>query len=96
MNFEQLKTDLLSAVSRMEATNAAARDAVTGIGAGHAIAIAAIADLLISKGLVTRQEVQTWLLAGIPLLADQAEQEPARRALAHVLALLERGYPRPH
>lgn len=96
MSMEQIKKEIVDTIRQVNATSAAARDAVTGIGAGHAIAIAGIADLLIAKGLVTRDEVQAWLLIGLEALTDQQEKEPARKAVAHVLALLERGYPRPH
>jgi hypothetical protein len=96
MDFDQLKTELFSMVKQMEAMNADMSDAVVGIGAGHAIAIVGIAELLISKGLISREEVQEWLLAGIPLPADQAEQASSCQALARILALLERGYPKAH
>ena len=72
-----------------------AEETLSGLGAGHAIAIAAIADLLIAKNILTLADVEKWLLAGLAQL-DATSEEAGKKALSHVIMLLQRSFSRPN
>lgn len=72
------------------------RETVAAVGMGHAVAIAALTELLIEKGLLNREEVQARLLAGASLLTDEKDRTAARTSLSSILALVERSHQRPN